>query len=289
MRSRAPLELHVDVRPARVGLVAEADEPVVAERRETTRSASDAEQDPEPRHLELELERARERATAARDDGLAVRERGSGAPGGRAAGAATPRGRGASPSAGSHDAGHMLARRPSRPRSARRRGRAPSAPGSSRRPRRRARCGTPRSRPGSSSPIANGSVTTPARRAIAALPRLRRPDARVVALAHLRGAARVPEHRDEDVHAALRTLDVAVERLPELRRVVPRDERVDEDDAVLRLDERAADVLLPLLVVGGPAPEAGVDLEHVHGGTLKRTDRRTRTYRPWRATKEDRA
>ena len=102
---------------------------------------------------------------------------------------------------------------------------------------------------------------------------LRRPDARVVALAHLLGAARVPEDGDEDVHTALRALHVAVEGLPEAGRVVGRDERVDEHDAVLRGDERGADVLLPLLVEGGPAPEAGGDLEHVHGETLKRTDR----------------
>ena len=66
----------------------------------------------------------------------------------------------------------------------------------------------------------------------------------------------------------LRALDVAVEGFPEAGGVVARNERVDQHDAVLRLDERAADVLLPLLVVGGPAPEASVDLEHVHGMRL---------------------
>ncbi len=127
--------------------------------------------------------------------------------------------------------------------------------------------------PGSSSPTANGSVTTPGAARDRGLSAARRPDAGVVALAHLGGAARVPEHGDEDVHAAFRALHVAVEGLPEPRRVLGGDERVDEHDAVLGGDERRADVLLPLLVVGGPAPEAGGDLEHVHGETLKRTDR----------------
>jgi len=74
--------------------------------------------------------------------------------------------------------------------------------------------------------------------------------------------------RFEDVHRRLRTLDVTVERLPELRGVLVRDERVDEHDAVLRLDVHAADLLVPLLVERGPAPEAVFDLEHVHGAKL---------------------
>ena len=44
--------------------------------------------------------------------------------------------------------------------------------------------------------------------------------------------------------------------------------QIEEEIAVRGGDERAADVLLPLLVVGGPAPQAVVDLEDVHGGEL---------------------
>ena len=96
--------------------------------------------------------------------------------------------------------------------------------------------------PGSSSPIAKGSVTTPARRAIAALP-LFGAQIRVVALAHRGGAPRVPEDGDEDVDRPF-ALDVAVERLPERGLVVRRDERIDEGHPILRVDERAADVLV---------------------------------------------
>ena len=102
----------------------------------------------------------------------------------------------------------------------------------------------------------------------------------VVALAHHCSAPGVPEHRDEDVHRRLRALDVTVERLPELRGVVRRDEWVDEHDAVLGFDVDAADILVPLLVKRGPAPEAGSDLENVHRATLNRTDLRARAYRP---------
>ena len=106
------------------------------------------------------------------------------------------------------------------------------------------------------------------------LARARRPDACAVALAHRSGTARMPEHRDEDVNASLRALHIAVESLPEACSVVRGDERVDEHHPVLGLDEDAADVLLPLLVVSGPAPEAGSDLEHVHGVTLEGRNRR---------------
>ena len=47
-----PLELDVDVRPARVGFVTEPDEPVVADDGEDDEERDDAEQDPEPEHLD---------------------------------------------------------------------------------------------------------------------------------------------------------------------------------------------------------------------------------------------
>ncbi len=47
----AALELDVDVRPARVRLVAEPDEPVVADGREDDEKRDDAEQDPQPEHV----------------------------------------------------------------------------------------------------------------------------------------------------------------------------------------------------------------------------------------------
>ena len=53
MRSVAPLELDVDVRPARVGLVAQPDEPVVAEA-EHREDREDGEDDPEPEHAPAE-------------------------------------------------------------------------------------------------------------------------------------------------------------------------------------------------------------------------------------------
>ena len=96
-----------------------------------------------------------------------------------------------------------------------------------------------------------------------------RPHTGAVPLDHGGGAACVPEHAHENVDRLLAgALHVAVERFPEARSVLRRDERVDEYHAVSGLDVDAADVLLPLLVVPGPAPEAGGDLEHVHAATL---------------------
>ena len=53
--------------------------------------------------------------------------------------------------------------------------------------------------------------------------------------------------------------DEHVRRLSELRRRV---ERVDQDEPVVRVDRERADVLLPVVVPGGPAAEAGRDLLH---------------------------
>src|SRR4030095_16894312 len=46
------------------------------------------------------------------------------------------------------------------------------------------------------------------------------------------------------------------------------DERVDQHDAVGRLEVDAAHVLLPLLVVAGPPPQAGLDPRDVHAAML---------------------
>ncbi len=99
----------------------------------------------------------------------------------------------------------------------------------------------------------------------------RRPDPGPIALEHGRGTSDVPEDRDQDVHGAARPLDVAVEGAPESLGFVSGHERVDEDDAVARLAVHAADVLLPFLVVCGPAPETRRELEHDHGATVPRT------------------
>ena len=40
-------------------------------------------------------------------------------------------------------------------------------------------------------------------------------------------------------------------------------ERIDQDQAVLRVDRERADVLLPVVVPGGPAAESARDLLHV--------------------------
>ncbi len=88
-----------------------------------------------------------------------------------------------------------------------------------------------------------------------------------VAADDLAGAARVPEHRDEHMDRDTCAPHIPVQRLPEpcgfgrLRR----HERVDQDDRVGCLEVHAADLVVPFLVVGGPAPEPLRDPRDLHG------------------------
>ncbi len=90
---------------------------------------------------------------------------------------------------------------------------------------------------------------------------------RAVAADNVRGASRMPEHRDQDVNRHSRAFDIPVERLPEpcRLRLVGWHERIDQDDGVARLVVDAPDVVAPLLVVGRPAPETVGDREDLHG------------------------
>jgi len=105
--------------------------------------------------------------------------------------------------------------------------------------------------------------------------RLMHPDPRAwVSLDKRRRAPRVPEDRDQDVHGARCPGDVAVESFKEARRLLGRDERIDQRDRVLRLQVETADLLSPFLLGGplrvksGPAPETRPELLYPHGAKV---------------------
>jgi hypothetical protein len=72
-----------------------------------------------------------------------------------------------------------------------------------------------------------------------------------VSLDERRRAPRMPEDRDQDVHRVRCPGHVAVESLKEARRILRRDERIDQRDRILCFLVETADLLSPLLL-GGP-------------------------------------
>ena len=92
-----------------------------------------------------------------------------------------------------------------------------------------------------------------------------------VSLDKHRRASRVPEDRDQDVHRARCPGHVVVESFKEARRILRRDERIDQRDRILRFLVETADLLSPfhlggpLRVKSGPTPETRPDLLHSQG------------------------
>jgi hypothetical protein len=85
--------------------------------------------------------------------------------------------------------------------------------------------------------------------------RLVRPDPRSwVSLDKRPRAPCMPEDRDQDVHRERCPGDVAVESFKEARRVLGRDERIDQRDRIRRFLVDTADLLSPFLL-GGPLRE----------------------------------
>jgi hypothetical protein len=102
--------------------------------------------------------------------------------------------------------------------------------------------------------------------------RLVRPDPRSwVSLDKRPRAPCMPEDRDQDVHRERCPGDVAVESFKEARRVLGRDERIDQRDRIRRFLVDTADLLSPFLLGGplrvksGPTPKPRPDFLHSQG------------------------